>query len=76
MFSCLMFFRNLAFPEKAKQNAIVILFYGILIELLQETITETRTSDFFDVVADAVGIGVGYGLSRLKFINKILKLNN
>lgn len=35
--------------------ALYPLFYGIIMELLQITITKTRTGDFFDFLANAAG---------------------
>lgn len=37
----------------------LILIYGTLIEILQGQLTASRTADFFDVVADLVGAGIG-----------------
>lgn len=36
--------------------ALIPLFYGFLIEILQLTITRTRSGDLFDFIADAAGI--------------------
>ncbi len=36
--------------------ALIPLSYGILMEILQSTLTITRTGDFYDAVADAAGI--------------------
>lgn len=45
--------------KKIKVKAAIsvgLLIYGIIIEVLQSTLTTYRTGDFYDVVADAVGI--------------------
>ena len=36
--------------------ALIPLSYGILMEILQSTLTMTRTGDFYDALADAAGI--------------------
>ncbi len=36
--------------------ALIPLSYGILMEILQLVLTSTRTGDFYDAVADAVGV--------------------
>jgi VanZ family protein len=36
--------------------ALIPLSYGILMEILQSTLTITRTGDFYDALADAAGI--------------------
>lgn len=36
--------------------AIIPLAYGILMEILQATVTVNRTGDFYDALADAAGI--------------------
>jgi VanZ family protein len=36
--------------------ALIPLLYGVLMEILQSTLTMTRTGDFYDALADAGGI--------------------
>jgi VanZ family protein len=36
--------------------ALIPLSYGVLMEILQATITVTRTGDFYDALADAAGV--------------------
>jgi VanZ family protein len=36
--------------------ALIPLFYGILLEILQSTLTATRTGSFYDALADGAGI--------------------
>jgi VanZ family protein len=36
--------------------ALIPLSYGVLMEILQATLTVTRTGDFYDALADAAGI--------------------
>jgi VanZ family protein len=42
--------------------ALIPLSYGILMEILQSTLTVTRTGDFFDALADAAGILVSVAI--------------
>ncbi len=39
--------------------SILLIIYGILIEVFQELFTHSRTADFYDVLADIVGIILG-----------------
>jgi VanZ family protein len=60
-----------SFYKKPKlKNIIVIscIIYGIIIEVLQDTVTLYRTGDFRDVLANTVGIVLG-----LFVYNQILK---
>lgn len=36
--------------------SLIPLSYGILIEILQATLTETRSGNFYDAIADSAGI--------------------
>lgn len=47
--------------------ALLAIFYGILIEVLQYTITEDRMAELGDVLANAIGVFVGIGLIRWLF---------
>ena len=46
-----------------KRSKIVIIsacfLFGILIEILQETVTNYRTGDYLDIIANSVGVLVG-----------------
>ena len=48
----------LALKNKVKIAIIIIgcVVYGILIEVLQGTITSYRTADFYDIIANTIGI--------------------
>jgi len=48
--------RNLRSSFNLFLMALIPLSYGILIELLQMTLTSTRTGDFYDAIADAAGV--------------------
>ncbi|NPC58082.1 VanZ family protein [Caenimonas soli] len=53
-----------AYPERKAQVLLGLLAYGGLIELLQ-SFTGYRTAETLDVVADAVGLVVGWTFTRL-----------
>lgn len=57
-----------------KTNKYYIVFgcimFGIIIEVLQSTVTNYRTGDYLDVVANSIGIFIG-----LLFFNQISKKN-
>ena len=53
-----------AYPERKVQVLLGLLAYGGLIELLQ-SLTSYRFAETMDVVADGVGILVGWTLTRL-----------
>lgn len=46
--------------SKIKQVVIISLCYGILIEVLQQTITKTRHADIFDVMANLSGASIAF----------------
>ena len=51
---------------------IVSFIYGTIIEILQEVLTTTRTFDFYDILANAIGVIIGFYI--IQILNK-LKLN-
>jgi VanZ family protein len=48
--------REIKSPAKLLWLAFIPLSYGIIIEVLQATITTTRSGDFYDALFDALGI--------------------
>ena len=48
--------KNLSNPLNLFLLALIPLSYGILMEILQLTLTTTRTGDFYDALADAAGV--------------------
>jgi VanZ family protein len=48
--------KNIRNPINLFFLALIPLSYGILMEILQLTLTSTRTGDFFDALFDAAGI--------------------
>ena len=55
---------SFSFNHKTFQLRLKILvgaiFYGIIIEILQDTITVSRTADFFDVIANSLGALIAF----------------
>jgi VanZ family protein len=49
----------LAFPRQAKLVCLGLTIHGALIEVLQLTLTTTRSGEFVDWLADAIGIVIG-----------------
>lgn len=52
----------LAFKEKVLTITIGLIIFGAVIELLQATLTTTRTGDVNDWLADVSGILIGLGI--------------
>ena len=48
---------------------LIIIVYGIIIELLQLSLTSHRTGDLMDVIANSIGVAIGYIF--LKILNRI-----
>ena len=48
--------KNLSNPLNLFLLALIPLSYGILMEILQLTLTTTRTGDVYDALADAAGV--------------------
>jgi len=44
--------------------AVGLVMFGLLIEVLQGALTTTRSADPYDLMADSVGVLVGWGLGR------------
>ena len=55
-------------PTIKYKIVIACIIYGIIIEILQHTLTKYRTGDFYDVLANTLGIILG-----LMVFNQILK---
>lgn len=60
------------FYKKNRKHLIVLccILFGIIIEILQETITNYRTGDYLDIFANSLGVLLG-----LLFYNQVLKKN-
>lgn len=68
------FFWSLALYKKDLKLKIlfIAILYGMIIEVLQDAITATRTSDLYDVLANSLGALVAYIFLK-KNIKKISK---
>lgn len=68
----LTFFWLLAFYKKQQKFLIVLccILFGIIIEILQHTITNYRTGDYLDVIANSLGVLLG-----LLVFNQVSKKN-
>lgn len=63
-FVTLTWFALHAFPQRLKSVLLGLLAYGALIEILQ-SFTPSRSAEWLDLLADAVGILLGWGLVKL-----------
>lgn len=54
-----------AFPQRVAVALLGLLAYGALIEILQ-SFTPTRSAEWLDLLADSLGILVGWGVAWLK----------
>jgi VanZ family protein len=59
MFTTLLLVGLLAYPQRLTAVAWGLVLYGGLMEVLQTTLTTTRHGDWFDWLADSVGVVVG-----------------
>ncbi len=69
----------IAYKNKLKMlkiNAYIvflIFFYGIIIEVLQATVTTNRQFEIKDIVANTIGIALGFTVFRVLTQKKLLK---
>lgn len=63
-FAVLMFMGWTGWPARTRRVAAGLLAYGLLIEFCQHTLTLNRVGDPLDVLADTVGIFVGWQFIR------------
>ena len=61
MFATLTMAGLLAYPKRVKTVVWGLVFYGGLMEVLQSLLTTTRHGEWFDWLADSVGVAVGLG---------------
>jgi len=52
-----------AFPQRVAYTLLALLAFGALIEILQ-SLTPTRSAEWFDLFADGLGIVSGWGVVR------------
>ena len=51
---------SLAYANKTKAVYIGLILYGVIIEVMQNVLTSTRFSGVSDVLADGVGMAIGF----------------
>jgi VanZ family protein len=54
-----------SYPGRSAKVLLWLLAYGCLIEVLQATLTATRSAELGDVVADGAGLLLGWQLTRV-----------
>ncbi|WP_353719533.1 VanZ family protein [Dyadobacter sp. 676] len=57
------------YPEKSRLVVALGLAYGLGLEFYQQLLPFDRTFDWWDAVADAVGVGIGYLFTKLVLKN-------
>ena len=55
----------LVYPSKSKQVIILGIVYGLGLEFYQQILPFDRTFDWWDAVADSVGVLLGYGFKTI-----------
>lgn len=71
-FLLLMLTGGLAYLNKSTWVFVGLIFYGASIELMQKYFTSTRSGDIFDLIADTVGIILGWLIFKIaaRFLQK------
>ncbi len=59
-FFMLMLTGSMAYSKHSKRIFLALVLYGASIEIMQEYFTKTRNGDVYDIVADTVGIFLGW----------------
>lgn len=62
-FSVMAWLGGKAFPQRLVFVLLGLLAYGALIEILQ-SLSPTRSAEWFDLVADALGIALGWAIVK------------
>ncbi|WP_255362812.1 VanZ family protein [Tenacibaculum sp. MAR_2009_124] len=62
----------LAFRKKSNAFIVLLLcfFYGIIIEVLQATLTTYRSGDYYDIIANVIGVFLAFTVFRVFFYKK------
>ena len=71
-FSVMALLGGRAYPVRTLAVLAGLLAFGALIEVLQ-SFTPNRSADWHDLVADAVGLGMGWGAERLARVIRRLR---
>jgi len=70
VFALLSITASLAYPNNRIAGNVGLLAFGAVIEIMQASLTTSRSGEFLDLVADGVGIGFGaiaYSFFRRSF---------
>jgi VanZ family protein len=67
VFFILMFTGGVTYSKHAEWVGLALISYGTAIELAQEYLTTSRNGDKFDIVADVVGVIIGYVLFKVVY---------
>jgi hypothetical protein len=62
------------YPQKSRLVVGLGMAYGIGLEFYQQLLPFDRTFDWWDAVADAVGVGIGYAFTKLALKNYLQRL--
>ncbi len=65
--------RNETFKQSMIRSAIICFLYGLLMELLQTLLTNYRSSEWYDVLANTSGIVFAVVLLKI-FENKLIRI--
>lgn len=72
-FAVLMLLGRGGWPARTAALAIGLIGYGVLIEVCQHTLTTNRVGEFRDVVADSLGVAIGWLLGRSAALQAALR---
>lgn len=62
---------TIALKTKILLSASIAIIYGIIIEGLQAVLTDFRTPDYFDVLANTIGVLISVGLIKYTYKLKL-----
>lgn len=62
------------YPQKSRLVVGLGMAYGLGLEFYQQLLPFDRTFDWWDAVADAVGVGIGYIFTKLALKNYLQRL--
>jgi len=69
-----LFFKTVTKKQVLKQTLLFLglVLYGIFIEFLQDRLTTYRTFDYYDMLANSIGVLIGFTIFRIfqqRFVN-------
>ena len=72
-FAVLMLLGRGGWPARTAALVAGLIGYGVLIEVCQHTLTTNRVGEFRDVVADGLGVAIGWLLCRSAALQAVLR---